>query len=971
MNQVKQKSKTITYLTRLKAKTLLFFTLLLFCFAILEPQNSHATDGYGVGRTRSCSASGAVEDMQFDPVYGHDMNFVADNPVCLTVISLSYAAVKISIINMNSVCGNNASIRVLPSPILDTIDIGRSTVKAATTNNAACASATLEATASLAKFVEGIAVIYGIAESAFEKTKLCGADWKKADPTTYTISTPNYQQTVYNAVQNYINNDETSLMTLNNKTFREWYYGGVEIEDNPSGSDACRDPTQAKVGGQYPKQKYYFKGTEAGNFNCKKYMIFAGQDDPLTGQAITPERVEELKSAYECCKKRSSEYVCIDFSHKASSSSSQVFCRSGSRCILKNEGLNVTFSAKPVNNGEFICAESYSLCPYNFSVGGGGETCDYYQDGVWNSSQGRWDLITQEDIEDGNCRDKSEIRNSDCTYNAKAGQCRNYCQYMTHCTKANDVVYTYESSLNSPYFSTACLDFIGDSRNEISYNLGFIPGSQRHFSAPIAQCIKETMENVFYNRFGHSQCRSSSELPASNGACASNNYISFNGVPYFKGSQVSDQSFFAKVQNNIQLTIKLILSMSVMFYGVKILIGMSGFGKKDLLLYLTKIALVLYFSTGDAWHSQFFDGVYNASSELSEIVFKISVSSDENKRDGCQFGTMTFSDGTEENVTSAARSYPPGKDYLALWDTLDCKIARYLGFGPEASAANIALLILSGFFTGPWGLYFAMSLMFFGFFLIATTIRALHIFLSSCMAIILLVYISPLVIPAVLFNKTSGIFKGWVNQLLGFCLQPLILFAYIAILIMMLDKTLIGNATFHGSGPNKTISCKEFCTNSAGSVITADVDPECDDLGNSLVNPMEDSVACMINLNNFGKFPGLEIIGITIPILVDFFQGDVKAKILTLVKGALVMYLLFKFMDEIPGMASYFMGGSGLGSGGDIFDKGMKYFKGAMGFARDLQKRGTGATKNAARTGYDKAQDISRKLGDKDNNDSS
>lgn len=1011
---------------------LLLLVVIFFTFTF--PQNSYALDqGSGLERLRSCDGSGnpstLLSGLQTTPVIGDSPDLVFDmgNPVCLAIAVGTYATVKIAIFNMNRLCGTGGGMRYTPSILLDFIDIAKATRNAV---NTSCTGAIVTAGTAISSFVATLGAIYAKAKQVYDTATICGHEWRKANVNQYDLSTPDQLQLVNASVQGYIDAKDTSSagLSFENEVYREWYYGGVEVEDNVYGydigyldinanfnadvdgngtndvsadvgdgasgggvgggtggatsggpgayinvndknyhfgADSCLDPTRLE-NGKYPKQRYYMKGSQIANFNCEQYLVFAGGVDPKDGSVLTNARAADFKKAYNCCKGRSANYICIEYS------GTKMFCKAGSRCIFKNndEGL-VTFEATRKDNN-LICASTYDLCPYNFSVSGGSQICDYFKDGIYNTASGKWDMITTEQVESGNCSSKSAIRNDDCTFNNKAGKCQNYCQQLTHCTTTNDSTYKYESELNSPYFSSACFDFVGDSRNRTSYNSGFIMGSQRHFSAPIAQCVKETMENVFYNRFGHSKCLLSIESPLENGACASNDYEPFqtgtNTVNYKKGNQVQNKSFFATLQDNLHTAIKIALTLSITFYGVTTLLGVGTIKKSELILYIIKMGLVLYFATSTAWQDHFFNGLYNTSSDLSQMVFKIDVSSNSEQRDGCQFGDMTKTNEGGTIVNSAYKAYPEGKEYLALWDTLDCKIARYLGFGPEVSAANIAMLFLSGIFTGAYGLYFSLAIMFFGFFFLVATIRALHIFLSSATSIIIMVYVSPIVIPTVMFKKTANIFKSWATQLVGLCLQPLILFAYIAIFITIMDKVLIGSATFHGAGPNKTISCKAYCADSDGNKVAScavsqsSCDPECDNLGNDLIDPMDNSFVCLININSFGKFPGLEIIGVSVPILINVFDGNIKEKVLTLVKAALVMYILCQFMDQIPEMASYLMGGSGLsGEGGGVMGRAKGMLGKTMGAAAAIGKRGRrGAWKGIRSKAKEYADHINR-----------
>jgi type IV secretory pathway VirB6-like protein len=915
------------------AKKITSLTVIAVLFGAALPTAYADGISQGVGRTRSCNSNGVPSGLEFftasndkpvaDP--GDDLDLVLSNPVCLAFFLDVYVTVKATITTMNNACGTGSKIpRVYPSPLQDSLDIIRANIKAATDKNPACVAAVAAAISAYGGLTATLWSLYSIAEDAYKNTEICGAKWESANPIEYDFSSANKKQKVKDAVEKYIRDglaDKLTLEGVDNVTYREWYYGGEEVSDNPQGGhEPCYDVTQPKVNGKYPTQKYYMRGLAPGNFNCKKYDLVPGNLDPLTKETVTEERVMELQKAYNCCKKRSANYICINYASNTNtqdnsgSDNKKVFCKAGTYCNIGGDTAGVTFEAKTMDSGRLICAQTYSLCPYNFSIGGGSEYCDYYQDGKWKN--GRWEMITKDDVAAGNCSSKSEIRNTDCSYNKKANKCVNYCQYLTHCTTTSLQDYHYDSNLGSPYFSDACINFVGDSQNHTAYGGGFILNSQKHFSAPIAQCVRETLENVFQNVAGHSKCFNENEYPDPNGDCPSGRYVENGSFIYKKGNTVKEESFFTIVQNTLKSSVKMVLTLSIMFYGMNILMGKADIReKKDILMYLTKIALVLFFATGNAWQGFFFKGVYGASSEFSQMVFKIGAEESESRRDGCQFGMITNSNGEE---VSSGRLYPSGKEYLALWDTLDCKVMRYLGYGPELKVANIASLILASWLTAPIAsaaIYFAVAAMFFGFCFLALTLRALHIFLASSMAIIIMVFVSPIMITMALFAKTNEMFKTWTKELIGYCLQPMILFAYIAFFITITDRVLIGSATFSGEAPSKAINCSKVCKDSNGVIKPYNSDNEVDDCsetGDKLLNPMNDSVACLMSLDDFGKLPGLEMFGLTIPILMNVFTDNIKMKILTMLKGALVMVLLYKFMDEISGIATKLVGGSQL-----------------------------------------------------------
>lgn len=138
--------------------------------------------------------------------------------------------------------------------------------------------------------------------------------------------------------------------------------------------------------------------------------------------------------------------------------------------------------------------------------------------------------------------------------------------------------------------------------------------------------------------------------------------------------------------------------------------------------------------------------------------------------------------------------YQKGDEYLAIWDTMDCKIRLYLGFG--SSKWGILGLILSSVVTGVWGMYLAIATLAFGIFVFILAANILYMFVFSSFLLVLLVFVSPITITLSLFSATRSIFHDWFKYFMSFALQPIILFFYMAFVILMFDKFMIRGALF-------------------------------------------------------------------------------------------------------------------------------------------------------------------------------
>ncbi len=740
--------------------------------------------------------------------------------------------------------------------------------------------------------LSALAVTYRFAKVAYENTTICGEGWNKWEEKCRSEEACRDQDKIWVKTQGdyarclveaFARNNPNSAdcagfkidnsTRIVNKNYREYIYGGKEYEDNGCKNPWSKAERMTRLGYDSDNQRYYVKGSGAApSFACYRFLSSNPND-------------KEAMEAFECCKKRSQSTLCIETNNDIAGPahrSDYKFCEVGSRCSVVDVTFEV-YESKKVQN--YVCAKTYSVCPYNHLLGGGTET--------------------------------SAVDPNDTSLTL------NTCQYLNHCWKVPILPTVRQSSLDQGFISSSCKDMKGDSQNFYSYDAGIIPLNTKSFSAPMAQCVKETMENVMLHRGGDTKCLDPEEQPFRD-VCKS-------GYEYRKGYILKNQSFFAKIQDRLQSFIQILLILSITMFGVMVLFAVpnAAIEKKKLLPYIFKIGLVLYFATGDAWQSGFTEGILNSSTFLSEAVFNVDEDKDSSQLDGCQFPRFNYADSDESTRYNPSRAaYPEGKSYLRIWDTLDCKIARALGFGPEVSAPNLLIMAVGGLFTGGFGVMFVVAAFIFAFLLISMTIRALHIFLLSVVSIVLLIYISPITIAASLFERTKGIFQGWLKQLTGFALQPMILFAYLALMITMFDTITIGN-DLHFTGDGRTQMKRMICEGAAEN----------------------SSLYCIFKIPNISTYHGLEIIGIGIPQLISM-NAD---KMNSIFKGAIMMFVFFSFMDKISYFAKKLVGGEGLNSSWNLSPQ--KAAGKAYSIGRGIQKRvigglakhGTAAAKKVGR----------------------
>lgn len=925
-------------------KVSVFCLTLFLCVTCFTATYNDANAGYeGVRDVRwdsSTKKCEGVDDLNPNPFWvNQDINWEITNPICITYASLVGATLITAGCVAGSLCANPTACGIKSALVAIGIPLSAADAKRQAQNQIYCAAQTascaIPATAAVAcplataccnsHIADGVTVllsfgslmvIYGVAQDAYKYATICGHNWKtwaKVDEEGIENSSGNWSRGAYAGsrkkdLQDLFKNNPTEPRTMTSKNYREYVFGGVETIDN--GDGACSNPSSwdsAKrtriLGYDSDKQRYYMTGPDSASvYACHRFLASNRND---TG----------AQAAYECCKKRSQKALCIK-SRNTTEGWDYKFCEIGSRCNVVGVWYDVFASQKSPN---YACAETFSVCPYNHPLGGGTEVEEYLD--------------------------------SDQKY------LKNFCQVRSHCSKIPVTPFIRTSNLTGAHISSACRDLKGDTQNTYAYSSDIIPVNSRGFSAPIAQCFKETMENVFLNKNGHSICKDPDEFPDANEVCASGEY------EFQKGKDGNSTSFFVKIQNNLQSAIKMALTISVMALGFKMLLlggkidpQAETITKKDLMGYILKIALVMYFAAGDGWQLGFMKGVINSSSTLSDIVFSIETSPDPVKQDGCQFPKFNYADSNPDTMYDNP-AYPPGLEYLRVWDTLDCKITKALGFGPEVSVPNLFMMIMGGFLTGGAGIVFMVATLMFAFFFIAITIKALHIFLLSITSIVILIYVSPITIVLAMFARTKSIFDGWWKQILAYALQPMILFAYMGVLISVFDSVAIGDVEFSGDG--RTAPKSAICdtsgslsvgvsSGSVGGVSTPSVSGSV-----SGFIPGDESLYCIFGIAEMKNFPGFEVVGIGLPVLI----GMTKAKVFTIMKAAMLLFIFMNFLEKISSLATALVGGNELKTGSAMIN--MAIMASTTGGAlRGIQKRGMNLASKVGGTAARKGGEI-------------
>ncbi|MDE5060704.1 MULTISPECIES: TrbL/VirB6 family protein [Wolbachia] len=456
----------------------------------------------------------------------------------------------------------------------------------------------------------------------------------------------------------------------------------------------------------------------------------------------------------------------------------------------------------------------------------------------------------------------------------------------------------------SSYVSEACYNQAG------SKSLAPLP-----ITSMIVQCIKESLDNLVAG-------------------------IDSSGSPLNDQNGHNKGSFLSVAQKKLKNTVTAVLVLALILFSIK---AMSGGVRspQEMYMLIIKFALVIYFTTGSTM-SHYYGELTRLSNGLSEIVLKASSES----KGICNYKAEDY----EYDRAGKKVSY----SYLAPWDRLDCRILFYLGAPLEGiggkigtgSVVTLAILLgaapvllvagsIIGIIFAGGQILVAIVCIFMAVLMMMVILWLCYVFILSLVALSVIVILSPLFIPMVLFQHTKGYFDGWVKELITYSLYPVILFAFLSFMFIACDKIFYRGLSFE---QDKEYEDKLRASGSSKKQWFKLKKGECASNPNTL--------ACMLQE---WKWEKAALLG-----LVDFKYVEFSNSILgELLKLCLVLFLFYHFLTILPGMAAELAGNyrSALGSGhtpGQMVGKALSAAKAAAG---GVGQAAAAAVKKARGTG--------------------
>ena len=335
----------------------------------------------------------------------------------------------------------------------------------------------------------------------------------------------------------------------------------------------------------------------------------------------------------------------------------------------------------------------------------------------------------------------------------------------------------------SRIISPACYLPEDPIRENVSDNYQTVARWHRPFLSSIALCIEDTM----YGLFGV-------------------------GEPISPNSVMVGRQFFQTLQRNITPLFLTIMTLAVMLIGIQVLLTQKIIPASEMTWNILRFAMVIYVVTGNAIPT-YGPMLINGSKEIAVMLFHSTNSINqtpttapssnsgrpfwETRRDtrNLTLEGYNYCNFSEEGLRAAGiQQYAPGRKSFEIWDTLDCKFAKYLGIGDGLTTEDPKTLIValtalyssSGTF-----LTTAFGLMYLGF-IFSFAFRVFFGFIIAIVFAQVLLYIAPLIVPFILFKFTRKFYDAWLKEFLSYLIQPIILVAGLAVAFAAIDGIYFG-----------------------------------------------------------------------------------------------------------------------------------------------------------------------------------
>lgn len=237
-------------------------------------------------------------------------------------------------------------------------------------------------------------------------------------------------------------------------------------------------------------------------------------------------------------------------------------------------------------------------------------------------------------------------------------------------------------------------------------------------------------------------------------------------------------SFLSHANKDYLPLVATIFLLVIVYHGVRMFLGDIQRIKSDTIILGLKMAGVLLF-------------LNNAPAIYIDMVNILQGLSQNISTAATSLHTTGFCIGGSTTNTVGASNSQWQWGGTGLWARWDCIFKYLLGFGAggfaAAGIASFLLMMVYSLGTGFLVLFMALGVIFS---LLQAAFRFIHVYLMATLALSFMFCLGYLFVPLLLFRNTFEYFNKWLSMVLGFILTPIIMFAFMGMMLMAVDITL-------------------------------------------------------------------------------------------------------------------------------------------------------------------------------------
>lgn len=261
--------------------------------------------------------------------------------------------------------------------------------------------------------------------------------------------------------------------------------------------------------------------------------------------------------------------------------------------------------------------------------------------------------------------------------------------------------------------------------------------------------------------------------------------------------------FFAEIYPWLERTIGAVMTLAVIIYGILMSYGMVERIGRDSMILLFKLAVVIGFTANSPL-------LYNSAISMMDATSAAVVNFSPPSGTADNAGSDFSKNKCMKNMIEQQKNSDPSKPITGPWLGMDCLLDSVIGIRmsdlpstlkwfndqqdsnstttpKEGMSRGYLFLFFSGMQSSVMGFVFAIIGFVFLYGLVMLIIKAFYTYVSGYMGIALMIIVSPLFIPLILFHNTKEYFDKWVKLTISFGIQPIVMLVFIIFSLSAID----------------------------------------------------------------------------------------------------------------------------------------------------------------------------------------